>query len=116
MKETFLLSIILSILNLIFVLLRQYAVKYAFAGGGWGCKNGILKKYSDYFNNYSIDKLNIRGMDQDLLIKIYYENINNIELYIPKLINNHFYEKQITYIENVGSHIGSFNYYTPKLV
>ena len=63
----------------------------------------FFKKYSDYFNNYSIDKLNIRGMDQDLLIKIYYENINNIELYIPKkLINNHFYEKQITYIENVG--------------
>ncbi len=90
-------------------------LKYAFIGGGWGCKNGILKKYSDYFNNYGINKLNIRGIDQDFLIQIYYRNINNIELYIPKkFINNHFYEKKITYIENVGSHIGLFNYYTPK--
>jgi predicted 2-oxoglutarate/Fe(II)-dependent dioxygenase YbiX len=90
-------------------------LKYALVGGGWGCKNGILKKYSDYFNNYCINKLNIRGIDQDLLIQIYYENINNIELYIPKkFINNHFYEKKITYIENVGSHVVSYNYYTPK--
>lgn len=93
-------------------------LKYAFVGCSWGCKNGILKKYSDYFNNYRINKLNklnIRGIDQDFLIQIYYENINNIELYIPKkFINNYFYEKKITYIENVGSHIGSFNYYTPK--
>jgi predicted 2-oxoglutarate/Fe(II)-dependent dioxygenase YbiX len=90
-------------------------LKYACVGGGWGCKNGILKKYRDYFNNYGINKLNIRGIDQDLLIQIYYENINNIELYIPKkFINNHFYEKKITYIENVGPHVVSINYYTPK--
>lgn len=90
-------------------------LKYTLIGGGWGCKNGILKKYSNYFNNFAKNKLNIRGLDQDLLIQIYYENINNIELYIPKtFINNHFYEKKITYIENNEPHIGSFNYYTPK--
>ena len=90
-------------------------LKYAFIAGGWGCKNGILKKYTDYFNNYGINKLNIRGIDQDFLIQIYYENINNIELYIPKkFINNHFYEKKITYIEVKSPHIGSYNYYTPR--
>ena len=90
-------------------------LKYAFIAGGWGCKNGILKKYTDYFNNYGINKLNIRGIDLDFLIQIYYENINNIELYIPKkFINNHFYEKKITYIEVKSPHIGSYNYYTPR--
>lgn len=90
-------------------------LKYALCGCGWGCKNGVLKKYSNYFIKYAKNKLNIRGIDQDLLIQIYYENINNIELYIPKtFINNHFYEKKITYIENNAPHIGSFNYYTPK--
>lgn len=94
---------------------HQAHLKYALIGCGWGCKNGILKNYCDYFNNYKINKLDIRGIDQDLLIQIYYENINNIELYIPKKFsNNNFYEKKITYIENVASHIGSFNYYTPK--
>ena len=90
-------------------------IKYALLGGGWGCKNGILKKYANYFYKSSKNKLDIRGTDQDLLIQIYYENINNIELYIPKNINNNnFYEKKITYIEVKSPHIGSYNYYTPK--
>ena len=90
-------------------------LKYAIMGGMCGYKNGILNKYSNYFNNYGINKLNVRGMDQDLLIQIYYENIDDIELYIPKtFINNNFYEKNITYIENNAPHVGSFNYYAPK--
>ena len=90
-------------------------LKYAIMAGMCGYKNGVLNKYSNYFNNYGINKLNVRGVDQDLLLQIYYENINNIELYIPKsFINNILYEKNIAYIENDGPHVGSFNYFTPK--
>lgn len=89
--------------------------KYAFIAGGFGSKNGILNKYFDYFTNYSKGKLNIRGIDQDLLIPIYYENIDNIQLYISQNIDkNQFYEKNITYITTISSHIGSYNYYTPN--
>jgi predicted 2-oxoglutarate/Fe(II)-dependent dioxygenase YbiX len=90
-------------------------LKYGFLGGGWGCKNGILKKYYSYFNKYPKNKLNIRGIDQDLLIQIYYENIDNIQLYIAKnLFNNQYYEKNIKYISQNGPHICSVNYYAPK--
>ena len=68
---------------------------YAFIGGGFGSKNGILNKYFDYFTNTLKGKLNIRGIDQDLLIQIYYKNIDNIQLYIPQNTNNKkFYEKK----------------------
>lgn len=90
-------------------------LKYALCGGGWGCKNGILNNYKNYFTNYAKNKFNVRGIDQNLLTKIYYENINNVELYIPKkFINNHFYEKKITYIEAISPFIGSYNHYTPR--
>lgn len=92
--------------------------KYAFIAGGFGSKNGILNQYFDHFTNYSNGKLNIRGIDQDLLIPIYYENIDNIQLYISQNIDkNQFYEKNITYITyitTISNHIGSYNYYTPN--
>ena len=89
--------------------------KYAFIGGGFGSKNGILNKYFDHFTNYSKGKLNIRGIDQDFLIHIYYENIDNIQLYLSQNIDkNQFYEKNITYITTISKYIGSYNYYTPN--
>ena len=89
--------------------------KYAFVGCGFGSKNGILNKYFNHFTNYSKGKLNIRGIDQDLLIPIYYENIDNIQLYLSQNIDkNQFYEKNITYITTISNHIGSYNYYTPN--
>ena len=91
--------------------------KYAFVGGAWGCKNGVLNKdkYIYYFNNYPIKQKNIRGIDQDFLIQIFYNNINNIQLYLPKNTNTeNFIEKNIKYIIPNDHHICSFNYFTPK--
>ena len=83
--------------------------------GAWGCKNGILNKYLHNFEFKLKKGLNIRGCDQDFLIQIYYENISNIQLYIPEKINkNQFYEKNIKYISGKGRHIGSYNYFCPK--
>lgn len=87
---------------------------YAILAGMWGCKNGILNKYLPYFNNFSNNKLNVRGIDQHLLIKIYYENIDNIQLYISQNIDkNQFYEVNIKHLTDRSPHIGSYNYWTP---
>jgi len=89
--------------------------KYAIVAGAWGCKNGILKKYLSYYNNYPKTKLDVRGIDQDFLIQIYYENISKIQLYIPELCDpNQFYENNIKYITQKSNHIGSYNYFCPK--
>lgn len=89
--------------------------KYCLCAGLWGCKNGILKKYNLFFKDYSKGKLNIRGIDQDLLISIFFKNIEDIQLYIdPQYYQGVIFEKNIKFIQGNSNHIGSINHSTPK--
>tara|TARA_Y100000591_G_C21851322_1_gene711863 strand:+ start:2786 stop:5206 length:2421 start_codon:yes stop_codon:yes gene_type:complete len=91
--------------------------KYAFVGGAWGCKNGILnkEKYKLNLSRFPQQQKDVRGIDQDFLIQIFYDNLQNIQLYIDKNQNkSNIIEKNIKTISVPGKHICHFNYFTPQ--
>jgi len=89
-------------------------LKYKICGGMWGCKNGILNTpvYQHYYTNYTFIE-DVRGVDRDLLKRVYNENIDTLLLYIPANLQFKVAEPNIEIISVTGPPLCSYNYYAP---